>query len=175
MNRHALPLAVAAVALAASGCGSGDDSKKSSAGAPATTAGSTPNQPKPPQELLGIYTRSVTKADIERTQKKRSELGPNQEKPKPGPAAMGLGAQGLNMSFPKDPGYQIDQDYTATSDGRLAIRGYQHPESGSFCGPEIPQNATYTWKRAGNKLTLRAVGDPCADRDSTLTGTWTRK
>lgn len=174
MNRHAFPLSVAIIALAASGCGSGDDSKNSSTAGSATNA-SSQSQAKPPQELLGIYTRSVTKADIERTQKKRSELGPNQEKPKPGPAAMGIGADGINMSFPNDPGFQIDQDYAATSDGKLVIRGYQRPEAGSFCGPEIPQNATYAWKVAGSKLTLSPVDDPCADRDSAMTGTWTRK
>jgi hypothetical protein len=174
MNRHAFPLSVAVIALAASGCGSGDDSKSSSAADSATTA-SSQSQAKPPQELLGIYTRSVTKADIERTQKKRSELGPNQEKPKPSDAAMGIGAQGINISSPDDPGFQVDQDYVATSDGKLVIRGYQNPQAGSFCGPEIPQNATYTWKLDGTKLTLGATDDPCADRDSTMTGTWTRK
>ncbi|MEA2386128.1 MAG: hypothetical protein QOJ22_302 [Thermoleophilaceae bacterium] len=66
----------------------------------------------------------------------------------------------------------VQQDYTATDSGQLTIRGYQHPEEGSFCGPEIAQNAAYTWKKAGDKLILRAVTDPCADRDSTLAGTW---
>lgn len=45
-------------------------------------------------------------------------------------------------------------------------------EEGSFCGPEIAQNATYTWKMAGDRLVLKATADPCADRDSTLAGTW---
>ena len=76
----------------------------------------------------------------------------------------------------RDPAakFVVQQDYSATSGGKLVIRGYQHPEVGSFCGPEVPQNAIYTWKVVGAKLELRAAGDPCADRDSVLTGTWTR-
>jgi hypothetical protein len=170
MNRHVLPVAVTALAVAASGCGSGDDAKT-------TAASSTAAQVKPaatPQELLGTYSRAVSKADIERTTKKRSELGPDQEKPKPGVSVLFVEPAALTVRDPKAT-FVVQQDYSATGAGKLAIRGYQHPDRGSFCGPEVPQNASYTWKAAGDKLTLSAVDDPCADRDSTLTGVWVRK
>jgi hypothetical protein len=168
MNRTTLPLTVAAIALAAAGCGT---AKKEAA---ATNASSTTVATSTPQELLAQWTRFVSKSDIARTKKKRSELGPNQDTPKPQTALMTFEPKALTTRDPRAT-FVVQQDYKATSDGKLVILGYQHPDVGSFCGPEIPQNATYTWKLAGAKLVVRAVSDPCADRDSTLTGTWTRK
>jgi hypothetical protein len=170
MNRYALSTAIAAAVLV-SGCGSSDDSKKTSAAAPATsTASATP----PPQDLVGTYKRFVSKSDINRTQKNRSELGPRQTKPKPEGALLFVEQSGLTVRNP-DASFVVHEDYAATTDGKLSIRGYKHPEEGAFCGPEIPQNASYTWEKSGDDLVLRAVSDPCADRDSTLTGTWTKK
>ena len=164
--------ALAVLTLAAAGCGSSDGKKSSTASsAPRQASATTPASPPP--ALLGKYRRFVSKADIDRTQKKRSELGPNQEKPKPGAMLLFLEPGTLTT---RDPAAKVvvQQDYTASSGGKLVIRGYQHPDVGASCGPEIPQNATYTWKVAAGKLTLRAVEDPCADRDSTMTGTWSR-
>jgi hypothetical protein len=168
MNRTTLPLTAAAIALAAAGCGSTKEATSKNASSTTAAAASTPH------ELLAQWTRFVTKADIERTKKKRSELGPNQETPKPQTTLMTFEPKALTTRDPRAT-FVVQQDYKATPEGKLAILGYQHPEVGSFCGPEIPQNATYTWKLAGAKLVVRAVSDPCADRDSTLTGTWTRK
>jgi hypothetical protein len=168
MNRTTLPLTAAAIALAATGCGSANKA------ATATNASSTTAATSTPHELLAQWTRFVSKADIARTEKKRSELGPNQEAPKPSTALMTFEPKALTTRDPRAT-FVVQQDYQATPDGKLAILGYQHPEVGAFCGPEIPQNASYTWKLAGGKLVVRAVSDPCADRDSTLTGTWTRK
>jgi hypothetical protein len=168
MNRRAVPITVAAFALAAGGCGSSDDSKKTETVKPASSTTSTAGVP---QDLLGSYQRLVSKADIERTQKKRSELGPNQAKPKPEKALLFLEPSGLTTRNEK-ASFVVQQDYSATDAGQLTIRGYQHPEQGSFCGPEIAQNATYMWKKSGEKLILKATTDPCADRDSTLAGTW---
>lgn len=170
MNRLAFPTAAAVLALAAAGCGS--DDKSSDQAATASTAASTTGGGVP-AGLAGSYTRSVTNADIARTQKKRSELGPNQEKPKPETALLFVEPGTLTVRNPKAT-FVVQQDYSASA-GKLTIRGYQHPEVGAFCGPEVPQNATYTWKSDGDKLTLRATSDPCADRDSTLTGGWTKK
>jgi hypothetical protein len=157
------------VAITAAGCGSSDSKT------PATNASNAPKtSTSAPPALLGQYQRFVSKADIERTEKKRSELGPNQEKPKPAVTLLFLEPGTLTTRDPKAT-FVVQQDYSATSGGKLVIRGYQHPDVGSFCGPEVPQNASYTWKKTGDKLSLRAVGDPCADRDSTLTGTWSRK
>jgi hypothetical protein len=172
MNRQVLPTTAAALAIVVAGCGSHDD-KSATASTPRTSAA----QPKTaglPQALAGSYTRFVNKADIERTQAKRSEVGPNQSKPKPERSLLFFEAGGMSVRTPKGD-FLVQQDYSATDGGQLVIRGYQHPEVGAFCGPEIAQNATYTWKVSGDKLTLRAVKDPCADRDSTLTGVWSRK
>jgi hypothetical protein len=169
MNRHAFTTAIAAAALVASGCGSSDDAEKTAATTTARAAATSP-----PQDLVGSYERDVTHADIERTQKKRSELGPNQEKPKPEHALLFVEPAAITQRDAAGE-FVVQQDYSATADGKLVIRGYQHPENGAFCGPEIPQNATYAWKRSGDELILRAVSDPCADRDSTFTGTWARR
>jgi hypothetical protein len=172
MNRHSLPVAIAALTVVAAGCGSSGQSTK---GGVSPASGTHPAAaPAAPHELLGQYTRFVTKADIARTQKKRSELGPHQQKPKPAPALMTFEPAALTVRDPAAK-FVVQLDYAATPAGGLVIRGYQHPDVGSFCGPEVPQNATYRWKVSGKKLTVRAVADPCADRDSTLTGTWTRK
>jgi hypothetical protein len=171
MKRLVISTAVAALAFAPAGCGSDDD--EATAAKPATTAAAT--QPTGlPQELAGSYSRFVSKADIERTQAKRSEIGPNQEKPKPERVLLFLEPSAMTTRTP-DAAFVVQQDYSASDDGKLEIRGYPHPEAGAFCGPEIPQNASYTWKVSGDKLTLRVAKDPCADRDSTLTGVWTRK
>jgi hypothetical protein len=171
MNRHTLPAAAAAIALSAAGCGSGDESSKTVAASASTTTASATS---PPKELLAQWTRFVTKADIARTQKKRSELGPDQEKPKPETALLTFEPKAMTTRNPT-ASFVVQQDYSARPDGKLVILGYQHPDVGAFCGPEVPQNATYSWKLSGTKLILRAQSDPCADRDSTLTGTWTRR
>jgi hypothetical protein len=173
MNRLVVPIATAALAIVSAGCGS-DDNKDADAATSASKPAATTQPSSLPSQLAGSYTRFVSKADIERTQSKRSEVGPNQSKPKPEQALLFFDPKAMTTRNPSAD-FVVQHDYSATEDGQIVIRGYQHPEAGSFCGPEIPQNATYTWKASADKLTLRAVKDPCADRDSTLTGTWTRK
>jgi hypothetical protein len=171
MKRFAIPAAALALAIVPAGCGSDDDG--ATAAKPATT--SAQSEPAgPPPELAGSYTRFVGKADIARTQKKRSEVGPNQVKPKPERTLLFVEPSGLTTRT-TNADFVVQQDYAASAGGELEIRGYQHPEAGAFCGPEIAQNADYSWKVSGDTLTLSAVKDPCADRDSVLTGKWTRK
>jgi hypothetical protein len=74
-----------------------------------------------------------------------------------------------------DAGLTIRQDFSATSDGAFRIGAYQAPDQGSFCGPDVPQTAAYTWKRSSGVLMLKAAQDECADRDSNLTGRWQRR
>jgi hypothetical protein len=157
MKRMAIIASLAALA----GCGS--DEKKSPA--PAATV-------KEPS-LSGTFERQMTKADIERTDKLRDESGPHQEKPQPGPLRLTLQDGTLAMT---DVGadFTVQQDFSATGDGELRLGAYQAPEQGAFCGPDIPATATYTFELSGDVLTLEPKQDGCADRDSSLTGTWKR-
>ena len=158
---------VAAAIVFAAGCGSDNDDDGDGAGSttPAETSTSAAST------VAGDYGRTVTKADIARTEQLRNEAGPNQEKPEPGSLRLTLSDGTLKLVDPRLD-VTILQDFSATSDGAFQIGAYQHPETGSFCGPDIPQTASYTWERSGEVLTLKADDDPCADRDSMLTGDW---
>ena len=159
-------LAVTAVLAAfAAGCGSGDDDQ--AGGARTTAADSSKSSTS---KLVGSYARTLTSADIERTDRRRTE-GPHQDKPKPGPLELTLTDGTLQMTD-RQAKVAILQDFSAISDGALRIGAYQRPEVGSFCGPEVQQTASYTWKLAHDVLTLKAKQNECADRDSVLSGDW---
>ena len=70
-------------------------------------------------------------------------------------------------------GFTIDMDMNVAP-GSLRLTSYVDPSRASFCGPEVPAPATYTFKSAASSLQLAPDGDPCADRDSMLTGTWSK-
>jgi hypothetical protein len=158
---------VALLALAALGAGCGSEDEE-----PAASAATTTSSPS----LAGTYERTVTRADIERTERLRDESGPGQEKPKPGPVELALRRGTLTLTDAGGgAGLTIRQDFSATSDGAFRIGAYQAPEQGSFCGPDISQTASYTWEQSGDVLTLAAEQDECADRDSVLSGDWKRR
>ena len=138
-----------------------------SVGAGVSSAGRHSNSAK----LPGTYVRIVTKADIARTSSFRHE-GPGQTPPPPGRVRLIVTLRAFR--FVDSTGFAIAQTYSAKATGRLTINAYLNPNKGSFCGPEIPQNATYTWSSKGRTLTLKATQDRCADRDSLLSGRWTR-
>ena len=165
----ALTAALLVAGLAAAGCGSDDEPEPAARPAPATTTVAAGD------EVAGTFERKVTSADIERTDARRGELPPGQVKPKPHTAQLVLTATGLKLiEVGTDPPFQIEQDMTV-ADGTLRIGAYVHPERGSFCGPETPQNATYSYEVVGAVLRLKAVSDECADRDSILSGDWQRQ
>jgi hypothetical protein len=174
MNRLTVPTVAAAtaIAVAAAGCGSSHSSASNTTTAAAASAATAPTGAPP--ALLGTYTRSVSKADIARTRKIRDEAGPNQQSPKPAVAKMIIGQGTITITI-TTAGLRVTQDSSATAAGGLEIKGYRNPQVGAFCGPDIPQNATYTWKQSGAGLTLHARADKCADRDSTMTGTWKKR
>jgi hypothetical protein len=153
------------VAALVAGCGSDDEE-------PTMTRASQPTTSSP--SLSGTYERRLTRADIERTDHLRDESLPNQEKPQPGPLELAL-EKGTMTVTDVGAGVTIRQDFSATSDGAFRIGAYLAPDQGSFCGPDIAQTASYTWKRSGDVLTLKAEQDECADRDSTLSGEWKRR
>ena len=152
------------VVLAAFAAGCGSDDETPPASQPTTSAPS----------LAGTYERSLTHADIERTDHLRDESVPGQEKPQPGPLKLGLERGTLTMTDVA-AGVTIRQDFSATSDGAFRIGAYQAPDQGAFCGPDVSQTASYTWKQSGEVLRLKAAQDECADRDSSLSGRWQRR
>jgi hypothetical protein len=124
-----------------------------------------------PAKLLGTYVRTVTKADIARTNSFRRE-GPGQTPPPPGMVHLTFTAHSFKVvDF---TGFGIGQTYSATPTHRLNVIAYTNPGKGAFCGPEIPQNASYKWSISGRTFTLKATSDRCADRDTVLGGRWTR-
>ena len=157
--------ALLAGAALTAGCGSDDERPTATTAGPLTT--SAPN-------LAGTYGRRLTHADIERTDARRDESLPGQDKPQPGPLQLTLDKGTLTMTD-AGAGVTIRQDFSATSDGAFRIGAYQAPERGSFCGPDISQTASYTWEQSARVLTLRADHDECADRDSSLSGVWERR
>ena len=151
-----------ALALVVAGCGSDDKPSK-----PAETA--TSGAP------YGSYTRAITKADIDRTDKVRDESGPKQAAPKPTAArlviAKGSGQDVLRITEERD-GFSVAMDL-GVKDDELKLYSYVNPYQGSWCGPQIAESAAYAYEMQGDALVLKpAHPDACADRDSTLTGTW---
>lgn len=171
--RKAVAVAALTAGLAVAGCGSDDDDTSTPAAqqdtAPVTV---TAEAAAVPADLLGTYERRVTRADIERTANVRNESGPNQQAPPAGRKRLVIDGTTIRFEDPAEtPPFVIEQSISATN-SEVSIEAYVSPDKGSFCGPEIPQNATYSWSREGDVLRLEADGDPCADRDSLLTGNW---
>jgi len=166
MNYRVPTILVAAAALLAGGCGS---DKPASSG---STAASTTSASKAP---YGVYVRTVTKKDLARTAGHRDEHGPNQSTPGTGRyrlvIAKGAAQDVIKVTGPD--GFTIDMDMTADA-ANLRLTSYVDPSRASFCGPEIPAPATYSFQSEATSLQLRPKGDPCADRDSMLTGSWVK-
>ena len=156
--------ALVVLAIVTAGCGSDEEPR------PATENTRTTSAPS----LGGSYERRLSRADIARTDRFRDASTPNQEKPRPGRLELALEEGTLTMTD-VGAGVSIRQDFSATSDGAFRIGAYQAPDQGSFCGPEVSQTASYTWKRSDDVLALEAEQDECADRDSILSGEWKRR
>ena len=156
---------VVAAALVAGGCGGGNDNPATS-GSSATKTSAAP---------YGLYVRTVTKQDIARTAKLRDEHGPNQSTPGTGRyrlvIAKGAGQDVIKVTGPD--GFTIGMDMNI-GPGNLRLTSYVDPTKGAFCGPEIAAQASYAFKAAASSLQLQPHDDPCADRDSIVTGTWSK-
>jgi hypothetical protein len=164
---HRVPPIILAAALVAVGCGGGSDDKPASSGSTAADAAKAP---------YGLYVRNVTKQDIARTAASRDEHGPDQSAPSAGRyrlvIAKGAAQDVIKVTGPD--GFTIDMDLTVSA-GDLRLTSYVDPSRASFCGPEVPAPATYAFEVAQSSLSLRPkTADGCADRDSTLTGTWSK-
>ena len=105
------------------------------------------------------------------------EHGPSQEAPAPGEHRLVI-ATGSSQDVFKailPDGFPIAMDLKAEN-GVLSLPTYVDPAQDSFCGPEIPAPARYAFTVDGSSLTLEpAEPDPCADRDTVLTGSWAKR
>jgi hypothetical protein len=128
-----------------------------------------------PSALVGTFTRTVTPADVSRTQAFRHEEPADQALP-PGTWRLHVASNGL-ISFDDPHGGGGNEALTALPGGTLTLQGpvnYLNPpdRQGSFCGVE-PDGA-YRWAAHGSTVTLTPRHDRCADRNSLFAGTWTR-
>jgi hypothetical protein len=169
MQRTALIPAAAAAILMAAGCGS-DEPKEAK-------AKPSPAAPSSVQLPYGTYTRTVSKSDIIRTEATRDEGGPSQEGPPAGVYRLVIakGADGpvLKVTDPTD--FTIDMNLGSGPDGELLATTYVDPSQSAFCGPAAPEAAVYAFTTRGAAMQLAPKpSDRCADRDSILTGRWTR-
>jgi hypothetical protein len=145
-------------------CGGNDDNGDSNRAAASTSQFS--------EDLLGTYERTVTKADIARTADMVVK-DPNFEPTPPGPHRLVI-EDGVFRTVDLSDNFTIAQYVTASDEGNFDIGNYVDPGKGAFCGQSVPQAAIYSWALEGDVLTLTAVSESCADRDSVLTGEWKR-
>lgn len=160
------PLAIALLTLALAGCGDDDND-------PPAVAAATPVAAEAP---YGTYTRTVTAADLKRTADERPDYGPGQGPPPKGEHRLTLakGANGDELRSTGPDGFAITM-YLEAEEGLLELPDYVDVNDGTFCGPEVPIEASYRYQLDGDTLTLEpSPPDACADRDAVLTGTWSR-
>src|SRR3954471_8831754 len=151
---HRVPTFIVAAALVAVGCGSdSNNDKPATSGSIAAQASAAP---------YGLFVRNVTKQDIARTKDHRDEHGPNQSAPGTGRyrlvIAKGAAQDVIKVTGPD--GFTIDMDMTADP-GSLRLTSYVDPSRASFCGPEVPAPAKYTFKASASSLQLQPNSDPC--------------
>jgi hypothetical protein len=151
--REVVPV-VLAVLLFAPACGSNGDE--------ARTTGA--REPTDADAVIGDYERHMTRADIQRTAENRRE---GQQVPSPGKVRLVVRDGVMQVFVPE--GFSISQELAITED-EWRIGPYFTEDA--FCPGDRPTR--YSWKLEGEELTLSPKDEACPDRDSTLTGTWTR-
>lgn len=160
------------VSLVLAACGSDDDDDEPNADKAATTQAVERSEAP-----YGTYVREVTREDLARTDSKREEYGPNQQLPPVGRYRLVI-AKGAAQDVLKatDPGdFTVAMDISA-AEGIIDLTSYVDPATASFCGAEVPAQVSYTFDARGSTLVLQPKkDDPCADRDSILTGTWRKQ
>jgi hypothetical protein len=143
------------------------------AGKPATrsVSATTFAPPAPPAALAGIWTRTVTAADM-----RKSTSG------MPGPLGVWrlmIVAAGWELLDPQGNKGLFDVgNLSSALEMRPTIEypPFPNTNNGGFCANTDPIfDWTYAVGRGGRSLTLHPKGqDPCGDRAAILEGTWTR-
>jgi hypothetical protein len=127
-----------------------------------------------PSPAFGVYTREVTGADIERTMDARNDA-PGFEPAPTGRWQLTIAPDdGVDVVKVTDPeGFTIEMDARVDGD-ELRLVAYSAPEKGAFCDQAIAAQAKYELSVQDSAIALKPSADECADRDSVLTGTWTK-
>jgi len=130
-----------------------------------------------PAQVLGLWTRTVTAADVARTQNFRDPADPI---PLPaGTWQVRIGADGVARYTDPTPAHDLTVGQVRFEPGGRLVVGNQipnfpHASEGGFCGGTTG-DGTYHWSLHGNSLAIRVVSDhQCANRDSFWNGTFTR-
>jgi hypothetical protein len=146
------------------------DGHSASTAAPVTVTA----EPPVPRALVGSFVRTVTPGDVRRTARFRRE--PADEVLPAGRWRIEIAATGV-ISFDDPRGSGGNEAFVASSGGMLTLEGPANwllplARQGGFC--ETEPTGSYGWTGTGRTLGLRAVRDPCADRNSMFDGDWTR-
>jgi hypothetical protein len=143
----------------------------------ATVAVVSATAPGVPRQVLGPWTRTVTAADVARTQDLR-----DQADPVPLPAGtwqVSIGADGVARYTDPAPAHDLTVGQVRFEPGGRLVIGNQipdfpHASPGGFCG-DTADAGIYHWSLRGDALTIRVVSDrQCANRNSFWNGTFTR-
>jgi hypothetical protein len=133
--------------------------------------------PGVPRQVLGLWTRTVTAAEVARTQNFRGPADPIALPA--GTWQVSIGADGVARYTDPTPAHDLTVGQVRFEPGgRLAvgnqIPGFPHASEGGFCG-DTAGAGIYHWSLDGNSLTIQVVSDhQCANRDSFWNGTFTR-
>ena len=130
-----------------------------------------------PREVLGHWTRTVTAAEVRRTDDFRD---PSYGVPLPlGTWKLEIGADAVAGYVDPTPAHDLTVGQVRFQRGGELVVGNEIPNfprasEGGFC-PDTVGTGEYRWSLEGDELVVRAVDDrECADRNSFWTGTFTR-
>jgi hypothetical protein len=143
----------------------------------ASTAVVPATAPGIPRQVLGRWTRTVTPAEVARTQSFRN---PADGAPLPtGTWQVRIGADGVARYTGPTPAHDLTAGQVRFEPGGRLVVGNQipnfpHASKGGFCAGTAG-DGIYHWSLHGHALTVRVVSDQqCADRNSFWNGTFTR-
>jgi hypothetical protein len=133
--------------------------------------------PGVPRQVLGLWSRTVTAAEVARTQNFRDPVDPIPLSA--GTWQVSIGADGVARYTDPTPAHDLTVGQVRFEPGgRLVvgnqIPGFPHASQGGFCGDTVG-DGIYQWSLHDNALTIQVVSDhQCANRNSFWNGTFTR-